>query len=552
MEGGNLKSQKMKILVFIFILLLENCSGNEVGSLFHSEDQQEALTRKELECIGLIAAEKHNQTLHNGIHCRRAWDSVMCWPPTPAGQLAIQPCPSHIKNIDTSENASRQCNEDGSWFVNPLNNHTWTNFTQCLGSQTNEDPRTVPALIEQYADSVRLMYNIGYGLSLASLVIAVVIMIYFKKLHCARNAIHINLFVSFILRAIVSFIKENLLVEFVGFPGDVYYEHGQIKFRDDVTHWECRLFFSLYNYTLAASYMWIFVEALYLQILISVSVFTEKNRTKWFMLLGWLFPLSFVLPWVLVRIFEFNELCWNIQKNKLITFIIYGPITATVLIQFIIFINIVRILFTKLHASSGHQTNSFRYRRLAKSTLILIPLFGVYYIIYSVNYLMSSFGYLDEKSLMYFILWWSELFFNSFQGFILAMLFCFLNAEVQAEFKKVWRRHITDRTGSIRTTRTFLSRTRNSVKQPPTSNGNALHRSDVKQNNPINQSDSTLLTSFQNETNCESEVQRGIVDTDITETEMSPCINNNQTVTGNCGKNNGICVKDEFAYKSIS
>lgn len=33
--------------------------------------------------------------------------------------------------------------------------------------------------------------------------------------------------------------------------------------------------------------MWIFVEALYLQILISVSVFMEKNRIKWFMLLGW-------------------------------------------------------------------------------------------------------------------------------------------------------------------------------------------------------------------------------------------------------------------------
>mgnify|MGYP005953750437 CR=1 FL=1 len=47
------------------------------------------------------------------------------------------------------------------------------------------------------------------------------------------------------------------------------------------------MFFTLYNYTLAASYMWIFVEALYLQILISVSVFMERSRTKWFMLLGW-------------------------------------------------------------------------------------------------------------------------------------------------------------------------------------------------------------------------------------------------------------------------
>ncbi|XP_062618651.1 parathyroid hormone 2 receptor-like [Saccostrea cucullata] len=421
---------------------------------------------------------------------------------------------------------SKQCTEDGSWFVNPFNK-TWTNFSLCLGSHTHDDPlaiaNTVPALIEQYVESVRLMYNIGYGISLASLVIAVAIMIYFKKLHCARNTIHVNLFVTFILRAIVTFIKEHLLVESVGFPGDIYYdEQCNIIFRNDVIHWECRLFFTLFNYTLAASYMWIFVEAIYLQFLLSGPVFTTKNRTKWFMLLGWLFPVSFVLPWVLVRIFEYNELCWNIQKNQLITLIIYGPITVTVLIQFIIFINIVRILFTKLHASNGHQINSFLFKRLAKSTLILIPLFGVYYVIYSVNYLMSSFGYLDERSMIYFILWWSELFFNSF-----------IHMLVQTEFKKVWHRHLTNQTGSTRTTR---SRTRNSVKQPPTSNGMALHTGDINHDIPTNKSDSTLVTSFQNETYCESENRGIILDTDDTENETSSCIINKQAATGNCDK----------------
>jgi hypothetical protein len=38
----------------------------EVGSLVHSEDQLEALYRKHLECIGLIAAERHNASLLNG------------------------------------------------------------------------------------------------------------------------------------------------------------------------------------------------------------------------------------------------------------------------------------------------------------------------------------------------------------------------------------------------------------------------------------------------------------------------------------------------------
>lgn len=498
----------------------------DVESFFDSADQKEALTRKKLECTGLIAAERNTMSRVNVSQCVRVWDNIMCWPPTPAGQLAVLPCPSHIKNIDTTRNASRQCMEDGTWLVNPFNNRTWTNFTQCIGTTTGDNSRSVPALIEQYADSVRLMYNIGYGLSLGSLVIAVIIMVYFKKLHCARNSIHINLFVSFILRATMSFIKDNLLVQFVGFPGDVYYENGVIKFRDDVSHWECRLFFTLYNYILAASYMWIFVEALYLQILISVSVFMERNRTKWFMLLGWLFPLSFILPWVFVRIFEFNEFCWNISTNKLTMFIIYGPFTITVLIQFIIFINIVRVLFSKLHASAGQKTSSFRYRRLAKSILILIPLFGVYNIIFSVNYVMTSFDYIDETSMAYFILLWSELFFNSFQGFILAMLFCFLNGEVQTELKKVWHRRSQNWTGSFRTTRTFLSPNRNSVKHPCPSNENTTRHGDVKLITK-QESDSKLLTSDKKESNCESENETGMGDTGCTE-EQHPCLNNNK------------------------
>lgn len=527
------KTTGLFVIILIF-LDMGVCTDVGPSPSFNSEDQQRILLqRKRLLCEGLIAEER-NRSTSNGSQCERVWDDVMCWPPTPAGQLVVLPCPIHIKNIDTSKNASRQCMEDGTWFVNlELKNESWTNFSLCSQSWGDKFRQKVPDLIKEYKDSVRLMYNTGYGLSLGSLVIAVIIMVYFKKLHCARNSIHINLFVSFILRAAMSFMKESLLVDSVGFPGDVYKENGVTKFRDDIIHWECRLFFTLYNYILAASYMWIFVEALYLQILISVSVFMERNRTKWFMLLGWLFPLTLVLPWVLVRIFKFNELCWNISKSKLTMFIIYGPLTITVLIQSIIFINIVRVLFTKLHASAGHQTNSFRYRRLAKSILILIPLFGVYYIVFSVNYVMTSFEFIDETSMAYFILFWSELFFNSFQGFILAMLFCFLNAEVQAEFRKVWHRHVTTEwTGSVRTTRTFMSRTRNSVKNPSTSNGNASPYSDVNTSTK-NEIDSELLAILKKEPNCDSENETGMVDTELTE-ESSPCLNNNESVSERC------------------
>nr|XP_053634319.1 LOW QUALITY PROTEIN: uncharacterized protein LOC128689847 [Cherax quadricarinatus] len=146
-------------------------------------------------------------------------------------------------------------------------------------------------------------------------------------------------------------------------------------------------------------------------------------------------PLVLVLGWVAARITSENTLCWLTNESPWVfwTFI-RGPISVSILVSFALFLNIARELLLKLRSSTTPESRKYRYRRWARSTLVLVPLFGVHYAA------LLGFTYFMGKNHTMELIWlFTDQFFASFQGFFVATLYCLMNAEVRSELRKVWQ-----------------------------------------------------------------------------------------------------------------
>ncbi|RXN28423.1 parathyroid hormone parathyroid hormone-related peptide receptor [Labeo rohita] len=207
-----------------------------------------------------------------------------------------------------------------------------------------------------------------------------------RRLHCTRNYIHMHLFISFMLRAISIFVKDVVL-----YSGAALLEMERITVEDLKSITEtppanktkfigCKVAVTLFLYFLATNYYWILVEGLYLHSLIFMTFFSDRKYLWGFTLIGWGVPAMFVTIWASMR----------------------ATLADT--------------------------------EKLLKSTLVLMPLFGVHYIVF------MAMPYTEVSGVPWQIQMHYEMLFNSFQGFFVAIIYCFCNGEVRAEIKKSWSR----------------------------------------------------------------------------------------------------------------
>ncbi|XP_036189170.1 vasoactive intestinal polypeptide receptor 1 isoform X3 [Myotis myotis] len=192
-------------------------------------------------------------------------------------------------------------------------------------------------------------------------------------------------------------------------------------------------------------------------------------------------PSTFTVVWTITKIYFEDYGCWDTISTSRLWWILKAPVLTSILVNFILFIRIIRILVQKLQTPNVRKSDKSPYsvtkshvalahlypmawlspqvssapappvqaheshvcfscshlpwqvigpRRLAKSTLLLIPLFGIHYTVFA--FFPDNFN--AEVKMIF------DLVMGSFQGFLVAVLYCFLNGEVQAELRRKWRR----------------------------------------------------------------------------------------------------------------
>uniref|UniRef100_A0A8C2WFT6 Corticotropin releasing hormone receptor 2 n=1 Tax=Cyclopterus lumpus TaxID=8103 RepID=A0A8C2WFT6_CYCLU len=320
-----------------------------------------------------------------GSYCNATSDEIgTCWPQSSTGMTVERPCPEYINGVkyNTTRSAYRECMDNGTWASK-------SNYSDC--EPILEEKRKYPM---HYKIALIINY-LGHCISVGALVVAFILFLSLRSIRCLRNIIHWNLITTFILRNVMWFLLQLI-------------DHN---IHESNEPW-CRFITTIYNYFVVTNFFWMFVEGCYLHTAIVMTYSTDKLRKWVFLFIGWCE-------------------CWfGKEPGKYMDYIYQGPVILVLLINFVFLFNIVRILMTKLRASTTSET--IQYRKAVKATLVLLPLLGITYMLFFVN------PGEDDVSQIVFIYFNS--FLQSFQGFFVSVFYCFLNGEVRSAVRKRWHR----------------------------------------------------------------------------------------------------------------
>uniref|UniRef100_A0A8B9M9B2 G-protein coupled receptors family 2 profile 2 domain-containing protein n=1 Tax=Accipiter nisus TaxID=211598 RepID=A0A8B9M9B2_9AVES len=314
--------------------------------------------------------------------CNHSFDMYACWGDAAPNSTVTVPCPWYLPWCSVQDGVVARCCRPGG-----------RDHSQC------EDLAQEQLL--------QMEHTMGYSLSLSliALLLALLLLLLFRHLHCTCNLIHANLFLSMLQAGTIltwDALLQHRLHPSPGHPLQLLW---------------CQLAQALTHYC---------VWGLFLHKLLVLAA-TPCPHMPPHPLLNLVpippgAPVLFVIPWVVVRYLYENKGCWERNKKVAVWWIIRCPILMAVAVNFVVFVCIIHILVAKVQA---HQVSHGDTRvRLARSTLMLIPLLGVHEVAFTLVGEGQGGGTLCLVQLCL------QLLLSASQGLIVSVLYSFVNKEV--------------------------------------------------------------------------------------------------------------------------
>nr|XP_040032626.1 secretin receptor isoform X1 [Gasterosteus aculeatus aculeatus] len=429
----------MKKVGLIGVLLLPQAKSS-TGCYPHIH-----LVKEEERCIADLLLYKSERATenNNSVLCKGMWDDLNCWPAASLGQTVTQPCPEFFNSAGTVQ---RNCTASG--WTDPLVPHedacgyTFNETLHFLGESS--DAHT-------YFSYVKTMYTAGYALSLISLSIAVTIFCLFRwgspfplpPLPPLPNALNQRMLTCPQKAPLHQEPHPHPAVRLLHPEGHLHlrpglpavHRRGALPLRPlpGVDRVACKAALMFSNYSILANYSWLLAEGHFLFTLVSRSFFSLRKHLAWYIVLSWGLPLTVIVSWGCAKYFYEDEGCWETRTHEWIWWILRVPVLLTISMNFFFFLGILRILVSKLRMPDAQRNEFCQYKTLIKSTFFLVALFGLHYILF-------VFLPVEVSSSVFKIWTFAELALSSTQGFVVAVLYCFMNGEVQQEIQRRWRR----------------------------------------------------------------------------------------------------------------
>ncbi|XP_026313687.1 PDF receptor-like [Hyposmocoma kahamanoa] len=359
--------------------------------------------------------------------------------------------------------AYRRCGEGGLWQGRKIGEESslgWTNYTPCFPSEVQilfvkvyeHDNDDQAKLKFEIAQRTRHMEIVGFSISLVALTISLIIFSHYRSLRNNRTRIHKSLFMAMVVQVLIRltvYIDQELVRSVEGDESN--YENATLRGIDNMPY-VCESSYVMLEYAISVMFMWMFIEGLYLHNLVTANALRERISHLFYYATGWGLPLIVTAVWATMTALHYSEetikSCWYGYNFSPLYWIVQAPRLAVIMINMVFLLNIMRVLIVKLRKSQSSEVE--KVRKAVRAALVLLPLLGI------TNILNMIEAPLDG-TVWEFGLWsYSTHFLRSFQGFFIALIYCFLNGEVRQVLRKHYENYKAMHMGNCRHRESFF------------------------------------------------------------------------------------------------